>query len=384
MSGYAEIVLHHRAIEAFAAVGLMGPGKRMEHIHSMGPSRIPLSPLQTGRHFLEQWPVRELPAQGAWRQNAYDSYAPPTFLLHDALIHSSAGIIAIGDQAILETMGHTAPEKHGFRSLMRGLAIHPKSVRRLGGTFISLLAGGEENYYHSMLLGLARLGAVPENYQTAARGILVPRGAARQKEVLALLDLMPSLAIEEVARDETLLIETLILPLGVCMESAFHPCVADFFRAVSANVSKSAQPTPPHIFIDRSGSRLRTLINQRDVAATLSGMGYVAVRPETMSVADQVRLFRGAETIVAPHGAGLTNLGYCRPGTRVIELLPDSFCNWCFRHLAGLMQLNYDCVLGRARKPWLGLDAEFHVTPWQISVNHVVAAVAQVAERAAA
>jgi len=379
----AVCVLHHRAIEAFAPAGLLGPGQRIEHVHTMGPARISLRKLETGRHFLEQWPVRELPTQGVWRHACYDSYAPPTFLVHDALVHSSAGIIAVGDQAILETMGHTEPEMHGFRSLTRGLAIHPKSVRLVSGTHISLLAGGEGNYYHSLLMSLARLRAVPENYQVSSTSILVPHGAARQKETLRLLGLMPSLAVQEVARDETLLVETLVLPLGVCAASAFHPCVADFFRAIAARVSKPAQTTPQRIYVDRRSSRLRPLINERDLVAGLTGIGFVAVQPETMSVADQVRLFRGADTIVAPHGAGLTNLGFCRPGTRVLELLPDSYCNWCFRNLAGLMQLNYDCILGRSRKPWSKLDLSFHLTPWQISVNHVVAAVMQAADRAA-
>jgi hypothetical protein len=384
MSGYAEIVLHHRPIEGFAAAGLLGPGLRMQHVHSMGPARIALPPLATGRHFLEQWPVREYPTQGAWRQSAYDSYAPPTFLIQDALVHSSAGIVAVKDQTIIETMGHTEPDLHGFRSLARGIALRPRSIRRFAGAHISLLAGAENNYYHSLLLSLARLGAVPENYQAAAAGILVAKGATRQNEVLALLDLMPSLAVEEVERDETLHVEKLILQLGVCAESAFHPCVADFFHAVSTNVAKHGKPTPPRFYIDRGGSNLRPLINERELINALIGHGFVVVRPETMSVADQVRLFRGAETIVSPHGAGLTNLGFCRPGTRVIEMLPDSFCNWCFRHLSGLMQLNYDCVLGRSRKPWPNVGEGLHFVPWQISVNHVVAAVSQSVERAAA
>ena len=48
-----------------------------------------------------------------------------------------------------------------------------------------------------------------------------------------------------------------------------------------------------------------------------------------------------------------------------------------FRHLAALMQLSYDCVLGRARRPWRELDLSLHLSPWEVSVNHVVAAVAQ-------
>jgi len=384
MNGYAEVVLHQRPIEGFAAAGLMGPGRAVEHVHSLGPVRVPLPALETGRPFLERWPVRELPDQGVWRHPAYHSYAPPVFVLHDALVHSSAGIVAVGDQAIGETLSHTSPEKHGFRNLVKGVAIRPSQVRRIAGTHISLLAGGEGNYYHSMLLGLARLFAVPDNYQAASTGILVPRGAARQQEVLAFLDLMPSMSVVEVGRDETLHVETLILPLSVCGESSYHPCVADFFHAVATNVPPANRASPRHLYIDRSHSRLRPLVNERDLVAPLAAMGFAIVRPETMSVADQVRLFRGAETIVAPHGAALTNLGFCRPGTRVIELLMDAYCNWCFRNLAGLMQLRYDCVLGRARKPWRDLDLAFHLTPWEISVNHVIAAVAQTAERAAA
>jgi len=179
-------------------------------------------------------------------------------------------------------------------------------------------------------------------------------------------------------------VATLILPLSVCGESVFHPCVTDFFRGISGNVPARPRPLPRRLYIDRSFSRLRPLRNERELIAALTCMGFVSVRPETMSVADQVRLFRGAEIIVAPHGAGLTNLGFCRPGTRVVELLMDAYCNWCFRNLAGLHQLRYDCVLGRARTPWPDLGPALHTTAWDVSVTHVVAAVAHNAEQAAA
>jgi capsular polysaccharide biosynthesis protein len=384
MNGYAEIVLHQRSIEAFGAIGLLGAGRRIEHVHSLGPARIALPELETGRHFLQQWQVRELPDQGVWRYPAYHSYAPPVFVLHDVLVHSSAGIIAVGDQVITETLAHTNADTYGFHGLAKGIAIHPSAVRRLAGAHISLLGASEDNYYHSMLMGLARLMVVPENYQAASAGILVPEGAVRQREALACLDLMPSLTVEEVGRTETLHVETLILPLSVCSDSAFHPCVADFFRAISTNVAPVNRPMPRRIYIDRSHATLRRLTNEPDLIAAMTAMGFVVVRPETMSLADQVRLFRGAETIVAPHGAALTNLGFCRPGTRVVELLMDAYCNWCFRNLAGLLQLRYDCVLGRARRPWRDLEPNFHRTPWEISVTHVMAAVAQSAERVAA
>jgi capsular polysaccharide biosynthesis protein len=377
MGQQPEIVLYQRPIEAFAAVGLMGPGKPIEHKHSLAPARIPLHPLRTGRAFLESWRLRELPVQGMWHRPHYDSYAPPLFVINRPLIHSSAGIVAVGDQAIAETLSHTEPAKHGFRNLMRAIAIPRRTPRRLPGTYISLLAGGEGNYYHSVLLGLARLASVPENYQAAAAGLLVPEGAANQREVLALMDLMPSLSIVEVGHDETLHVDTLILPLSICGDTIYHPCVLDFYRGISTNVSPPRTRMPTHIYLDRRETRLRPLVNENAIVTELMRLGIEPVRPESMSVADQVRLFRGAELIVAPHGAALTNLGFCRPGTQVVELLMDAYTNWCFRHLAALAGLNYDCVLGRARSAWGELVPSFHATPWEISTTHVAAAVAQ-------
>ncbi|MEJ0048067.1 MAG: glycosyltransferase family 61 protein [Rhodospirillales bacterium] len=384
MPDQAETVLQRRPIEAFAAAGLMGPGRPVQHVHSLAPVRVSLPALTNGRHFLQQYQLRELPDQGMWRHGHYDSFAPPIFLLHDALVHSSAGIVAVGDQVISETLAHTDPEAHGFRVLAKGIAIRPAPVRRLGGAYIHLLAGGESDYYHSMMMGIARLASVPENYQAAAAGVLVARAAARTREALALLDLMPSLAIEEVGRDATLRVETLILPLSVCGESAYHPCVADFYRAISTNVPPMARPSPRRIYIDRRHTGERPLVNEAELMGALAGLGFVMVRPDMLSLADQVRLFRGAEVIVAPHGAELTNLGFCRPGTQIIELLMDAYCNWCFRNLAGLLRLRYDCVVGLAQRPWPDLNPGMHGTPWKISVNHVVAAAAQTCQQAAA
>lgn len=384
MHGFAELVLHRRPIETFAALGLTGPGGQVQHAHSLPPARINLPPLETGSHFLEQWLLRELPDQDAWRQRHYESYAPPLFVLHDVLVHSSAGIVAVGNQVIAETLAHTDPDHHGYRALAKGIGLRPTRIRRLAGVHIHLLAGNETNYCHGMLHGLARLAAVPENYQAAAAGVLVARGGARTREALALLDLMPSLAIEEVGPDDTLRVETLVLPLSVCGDRAYHPCIAEFFRAISLNVPPLARSSPRRIYIDRSASPRRNLVNEAELMQALGGLGFVHVRPESLSLADQVRLFRGADVIVAPHGAALANLGFCRPGTRVIELLMDAYCDWSYRNLAALMSLQYDCVLGLARRPWPDLDASVHRVPWRISVNHVVAAVAQTVERAAA
>jgi capsular polysaccharide biosynthesis protein len=366
-----EIILHQRPITA-----LLGEGSPVQHVHSLGPARIVLPPLPTGRHFFENWPVRELPRQGLWEAEFYDSFAPPVFVLNNVLLHSSAGILAVGDTVIEESLAHANAQDHRFRPLVRGIALLPGEVTELPGTHVSLLAAGEKEYRHAMLHGLARLTAVPENYLLAAESLLVPEGGIAQDETLDLFDLLPTLAVRPVASDETLRVETLIFPLSICGESVYHPCLLDFFARISANVPQGTARLPRRIYLDQRGTGLRPLRNEDAVIAGLGELGFVPVRLDGLSLADQVRLFRQAEAIVAPHGSELTNLGFCRPGCLVVECLMDAYVDWSYRNLAGLADLRYDCVLGRAATPWGELDLQFHCTPWEISVNHVVAAAA--------
>jgi capsular polysaccharide biosynthesis protein len=260
---------------------------------------------------------------------------------------------------------------------MRAIALPQGKVTHLPGCHVSLLAAGEGDYRHAMLNGLARLTSVPDNYLLAAESLLVPEGGTGQAEALTLLDLSPSLAIRHVQATETLRVETLILPLSVCGEAAYHPCLLEFFQRISANVPPAPGHLPRRLYLDHRGTGIRPLRNESAVIAALAERGFVAVRPDEMSLADQVRLFRHAEAVVAPHGSALANLGFCQPGCLVVELLMDAYVEWGFRNLAALAGLRYDCVLGRAQRPWGDLDLQFHLTGWEISVNHVVAAVAQ-------
>jgi capsular polysaccharide biosynthesis protein len=367
----AEKILHERSITA-----LLGANASVEHVHSLGPARIVVPPLPTGGHFFDLWPVRELPWQRMWQAPHYDSFAPPVFVLNNVLLHSSAGILAIGDTVIAESLAYTNPGDHHYRALVRGIALPPGPVKRLAGTHVSLLAAGEKEYRHAMLHGLARLTCIPENYLLASESVLVPAGGIFQAEALGLLDMLPSLAVRTIAANETLLVETLVFPLSVCGESAYHPCLLDFFARISANVSAAPARLPRRVYIDHRENFVRPLRNEAALIAGLAELGFVPVRLEQLSLADQVRLFRQADVIVSPHGSALTNLGFCRPGCLVVECLMDAYVDWSFRNLAALADLRYDCVVGRAPTPWGELDLNFHVTPWDISVNHVVAAAA--------
>jgi FkbM family methyltransferase len=51
-------------------------------------------------------------------------------------------------------------------------------------------------------------------------------------------------------------------------------------------------------------------------------MGFENIVPDELSVRQQLETFLGAEMVVGAHGAGLANIVVCRPGTKVLELMP--------------------------------------------------------------
>lgn len=86
----------------------------------------------------------------------------------------------------------------------------------------------------------------------------------------------------------------------------------------------AAAPRPEaarrRLFVDRPPPQRRTAINRAEMLACLNRHAFEVVDPGRLPVADQAAMFAGASHVVGLHGAALTNLLHCRPGTRVLEI----------------------------------------------------------------
>jgi hypothetical protein len=110
------------------------------------------------------------------------------------------------------------------------------------------------------------------------------------------------------------------------------------FRRLTAHVTPWAGPAP-RIFITRRGPR--SIINESEVLRALRPLGFESHCLEGMRLADQISLFSRAECVIGPHGAGLTNLVFCRPGTKVAEI-GTPYRPWaCFYEIAHHRGLDY-------------------------------------------
>lgn len=61
---------------------------------------------------------------------------------------------------------------------------------------------------------------------------------------------------------------------------------------------------------------------------------------------EQMASFKSATHVVAAHGAGLTNLVFCRPETKVLEIHVEGYVNWCYRCICAIYGLSYAFVYG--------------------------------------
>ena len=76
------------------------------------------------------------------------------------------------------------------------------------------------------------------------------------------------------------------------------------------------------LYLSRAQATRRHLVNEAELLPVLEAFDVRPVQLEAYSIPEQVRLFREAEWIVAPHGAGLTNLLFAPRSVRVLEIRP--------------------------------------------------------------
>lgn len=96
---------------------------------------------------------------------------------------------------------------------------------------------------------------------------------------------------------------------------------------------------PDRIYITRRSAAYRRVVNDAAVIETLEALGFRAIDPAQLPLVDQAAAFAAAKVIVAVHGAGLTNLVFSQPGTKVIEIFQPSHRQntyWLLSNMGGL------------------------------------------------
>jgi hypothetical protein len=137
----------------------------------------------------------------------------------------------------------------------------------------------------------------------------------------------------------------ILLPQAWVLRDLIHQRLFSLFPSLPAE-RNATHKTIIVIMIQRRGSRV--LQGYNELRQTLTDNYRVDIwdmTPDVPPVEDLLRRFYLADLIIAPHGAGLSNMIASRPGTVVLEFLTNRDINYCYAMVSRALLMQYHGVL---------------------------------------
>lgn len=249
-------------------------------------------------------------------------------ILQDAVINLSGDVISGGIKVVPYTCSHdyipTIPIEYRERPIYRDVFV----VTQFWG----------RTYFHKMLEVMPRVAAYVEFLKNNPSILIhAPEDHAQFSELLEILGLNPERIVTGVTRAKCV-----YLPKGTpCGFPNAHELqlLSHHYRNF-IHTSLSANPRNRLVLIKRSGQRRflqQDAIEQvlRAIAPSY-GLNFTLFSDNpSPSFRDTMSIFNSAAVIVAPHGAGLSNMVFSEPRTLIVEgVCNPPHMNMCFQFAA--------------------------------------------------
>ncbi len=299
-----------------------------------------------------------------------EALCPPAYVsvIEDAVIFGGSTLVLAGgevalDDELVDFNGGEFGKKSAFVKLLPGNSVRldygkEPSLHLKEGVLLS--CGHDANYFHWLVECLPKLLLIDDLKLYKDAPLLIPEGL--HKNLAAALDRLnvnkrPLIYIEP---DSPCQVERLIFPsaLSRIVDRYQGRPVFDvdivlsrkWITKVSELLKKDAQSDPEpwrKLFLTRRKG-LRALGNLEEIEQLVSAHGFEIVDLNGMSLDAQIELFSQASLIVAPTGAALTNMLFCKPGTKVIIFMSNhETTNYYFwSNLGAIMKLDVTIIAG--------------------------------------
>ncbi len=148
------------------------------------------------------------------------------------------------------------------------------------------------------------------------------------------------------------------------------------FQRLRSAASSQAVRGAPIIYVARTDAPRRVAINEQELIEALVAEGVHVVVPGSLKFVEQIALFSQAHAVLGPHGAGLANIVFCKPGTILYEMIPEHYPNFSFSRLAHGAGLHYWADMFPAHGEDSGHDRN-----WRIDIGIVKERLRGITER---
>lgn len=140
------------------------------------------------------------------------------------------------------------------------------------------------------------------------------------------LKAFPNLKLKRIPTGVHMQVKNLLLPevrpFTACFNGEELQSVHDYM--VSRIPQEFLDKTyPERIYVTRKKAKYRKVVNEDEVIQLVSQYGFSIVDFDDMSFWKQVAQMRAAKCIIAIHGAGMANVVFSNPQTKILELLHE-------------------------------------------------------------
>jgi capsular polysaccharide biosynthesis protein len=295
--------------------------------------------------------VASLPVPFHSNEAVVDLHSEPAFIFHLKNIEFWAlygGAVLTSDNQLLADL---SPDVWGVENHPIFSRFRLPRVRKLAGrTAIAVTPEAPGNYYHWLIDLLPRiglLGSTKGGFEFFEHLLINGRRVPYEIESLAAAG-TPLEKIWYVDARDRFRVEEAIIPSMDQVSRTVAPWKIDMLRALG-NSLPSAHSLTGRLYVSRRRAAVRRVANEQELETLLQVANFTVVELETRSWKEQVVAFANAELILAPHGAALANIAFCKPGTWVAEISTRGGYKDFYLQLAAAARLRYRFIEAQPR-----------------------------------
>lgn len=308
-----------------------------------------------------------LDARPHWKfRERQEIHFPETFVteMDQARVWGNQGAVITKDNILFDLVSREFDSSGKHHSLFKQWRIIAHTS--LQGRIAVIAASGNEVYYHWMMDIIPRIDLLIRSgvFASIDKFILNYRQLPFQLELLAMLGIPEKKIIPSTDHwNFHVEVSTLVVPSLVSPNDCPSKKACLFIRKLFM-MHKSSRIPYRKIYIKRTKGR--TIINEPEILGILEKEGFEILHPENMTVAEQAYVFSETKYVIGAHGAGLTNIVFCEPGTKVIDIFPPEWVNPCYWILSRHLELHYAYLMGEGKTVSEGVDLKDRAADIQI------------------
>lgn len=165
--------------------------------------------------------------------------------------------------------------------------------------------------------------------------------------VQATLRAFPDLKIERIPAGVHVQVPHLLLPevrpFTACLNADDTHDVSQYLIDFYCDAVSRIQDTPQKLFVNRRKASCRKMVNEQEIRSVFEQYGYVEVDFDDLSFVEQMAYMQGASHVAMLHGAGMTNVMFAKPGTKVLEIMHEYTEPRTYRFIYWFLTVQNNC-----------------------------------------